>query len=89
MGDKELTPVGAGAAVGHREGTGPAVPQAGMELVGEAVPWTARSVSLGVTALNHEVLEDPVKGQSVIEPFAGSCLRLDGTFGQTHEVRDR
>src|SRR6476659_1521962 len=49
--DEELAAVGVGPGIGHRENAGFLVPQRGMELVGELVPWPADALPERVPAL--------------------------------------
>ena len=70
VGHEELAAVGAGARVGHGEETGAVVLQAGGELVGELVAGAAHAGAGGIAALNHEVGDDAVEGDAVVEAAA-------------------
>ena len=79
MRDEELAPIGARSRVGHRQDTGRVVPTRGAELVSEVVARSAHPGAGRVPALNHEIVDDPMKLQAVVVP----ALR------QVDEVRHR
>ena len=71
--DKELATVGAGAGVGHRQGTTQVV-QLGGELVLKAVTPNALAAAAGgggISPLDHKIFDHTVKDGVVIEPFPG------------------
>ncbi len=68
--DKKLAAVRVLAGVGHREDARAVVLEVGMKLVGQPVAGVAGAVAQRTAALNHEVLDDPVKNQPVKVRFA-------------------
>ena len=71
MGDEELASVGPRTRVGHGEETGAVVLQSGSELVGELVARTAHAGAGGIASLDHEIRDDAVEGDAVVEAAAG------------------
>ena len=67
FGNKKLRTVGAGSGIGHGQNSRNAVAQCGMELVGKLVAWSARTLTVGVSALNHELRNYAVKNEPVIK----------------------
>src|SRR6056297_447179 len=67
MGNEALGAVRVGSGVGHRQDAGNVMLQIGMKLVLELVPWSSRPISFRASSLNHEVLDDSMKIQAVIE----------------------
>src|SRR5690606_2001693 len=78
MGDEELAAVGARARVGHGEHAA-LVAQAVVGLVLEAVAGAAGAGAVRAAALDHEVVDEAVEVQAVVE----------ATPGQVGEVGDR
>src|ERR1700680_2800177 len=75
--DEELRPVRVRPGVRHRQR--PADDLVGVDLVLEGVPGAAGARPLRTAALDHEVLDHPVKGEPVIEPLRGELAEvLDG-----------
>ncbi len=79
MRDEELTAIGIRPCVGHRNDTGIVSQWVAFEFVLELVTGTASASACGVSSLDHEVADYPVKGDAVIEAF----------FGKEDEVIDR
>jgi len=71
MGDEELTAVGAGSGIGHGEETATVVLETGSELVGEFVTGPPHAAACRITALDHEIRNDAVEGDSIVESAAG------------------
>lgn len=68
--DEELGASGVGAGVGH--GDGPAdVGVSFPELVLDLVAGTSGTVALRIPSLDHETVDDPVEGESVVESLFG------------------
>ena len=65
MGDEKLAAVRVLAGVGHREDARAVVLEVGMKLVRQPVAGIAGAVAQRAAALNHEVLDHPVKNQPV------------------------
>ncbi len=86
MGDKELRAVGAGSRVGHGQDAGALVAQAGVELVVEAVAGAAATVTARVAGLDHEVVDDPVETDAVVEGLA--LCRFHRALCQGDKVAD-
>ncbi len=64
--------------------------QAGIKLIGKIVSGTAGSGAEGAAALDHEIINDPVKGEAVIVTATGPSAGIReflGTFGKTDKVR--
>ncbi|SHS95893.1 Uncharacterised protein [Mycobacteroides abscessus subsp. abscessus] len=64
-----------------------------MELVGELISRAAASGAGGVTALDHESVDDPVEDGAVVERASGLALGVLGgvllaAVGQADEVGD-
>ena len=91
MGDEELAAVGVGAGVGHGEDAGARMLQGRIDLVGEGVARTAGPGSQRTAALDHEIRDNPVEGQAIVEfmPLgSGAAAEIFRPFGQTDEVGD-
>ena len=81
VGDEELAAVGARAGVGHGEDAGPGVAERLVELVRELIAGAAAAGALRVTALNHEIGDDAVKGQAVVVAAFGEIEEVGGGHG--------
>src|SRR5882724_12292613 len=66
-GDEKLAAVGIGSGVGHREFAGLGMLQRSVKFVGEFVAWAAHAGAVRAAALNHEIGNDAVKNQAVVE----------------------
>src|SRR5690606_5338922 len=88
MGDEELAAVGVGAGVGH--GQDPAlVADAVAGLVLEGIARAAGAGPPGTAALDHEVRNDPVEVQAVVEALPGQVHEAgDGHRGLVGEELD-
>src|SRR5512133_3141810 len=72
--DEELRPVGVRSCVGH--GKRAADDLVIVDLVLELIARTARAGALGAAALDHEVGDDAVEDQPVVEALAGELLEV-------------
>ena len=81
MGNEKLAPIGVGAGVGHGEDAGTVVPEVFVELVFELISGAASTSSLGATGLNHEVGDDAVEGQAIVETVIGEFLKILDRLG--------
>ncbi len=70
MGDEELTAVGIRAGIGHGQDSRPVVPQILDEFVLEPVTRSPGARTIGAAALDHEILDDPMKFQIVVKTRA-------------------
>ena len=68
MSDEELGAVGVWAGVGHGEHAWLVVTTMSLALALELITWASGAAAAGATALNHEVRDDTVEGQSIIIP---------------------
>src|SRR5215472_17464989 len=90
-GDEKLAAVGVRAGVGHGKKARFGMLQRGTKLISELVAWPTHPAAVRATALNHELRDDAVKTQPVIERplfllaclFVGEFLRA---FSQPHEI---
>ena len=92
-GDEELRTVGAGACVSHCQQVGLGEGELGVNLILELVAGATNAHAQGVATLNHEVLDDAVEHdvlvQGGVHDFTGAgVLPLAGTVGQADEVLD-
>jgi hypothetical protein len=71
VGDEELGTVGVGACVGHGEAADFVLRFAWADFIGEFIACVAGAGALGASALDHEIGDDAMKFQSVIEAIAG------------------
>ena len=71
MSNKELGAIRVRPAISHAQYSRAVVPQLRMKFVGKPVPGSARARPRGVSALSHEVGDNPVKGHTVIESLPG------------------
>ena len=76
MCDEELAAIRVLAGVGHREDARPVVFEVGMKLVRQPVAWVTSAGSQRAAALDHEVLNHPVKDQPVVVRLAHGIDRL-------------
>ena len=76
MGDEELRAVGVGAGVGHGEHSRAGVLEVLVELVFEGVARPARAGALGAAGLDHEIGDDAVELQAVVEALGGEFLEI-------------
>ena len=89
MGDEELAAVGVRAGVGHGEDAGAGVGQARVDLVGEGIAGAAGAGAQGAAALNHEIGDDAVELEAVVELVAlhlGAAAEFLGAFSEADEV---
>ena len=77
--DKELTAVGVGAGVSHSQHAGGVEEQLAGDFILESVARAASAGASWIAALDHEILNDPVENEPVIETLP--C--------QEHEVINR
>lgn len=91
--DKELAAIGtaahAGTGIGHGQYARAVVLQAGHDFVIEVVARTTGTSAAGASALNHEVRDHTVKGQTVVILALGQINEIghrDRRFisGETH-----
>src|SRR5579859_2194719 len=90
-GDEKLAAVRVRARVGHRKESRFRMLQGRMKLISELVARSAYAAALRASALDHELRDDAVKNQSVVErPFLFlPCLFVGEflcPFGQPHEI---
>src|SRR5207237_10511582 len=84
--DEELGAVGIGAGVGHGQGAALELVGVALGLVLELVARPAAAGALGVAALDHEVFDDAVKREAVVEFLAGEEDEIvDGLRGVLRE----
>lgn len=67
FGDEELRTIGVGACICHRKDTRRIVTEFRREFIAELIPWAACSRSAWATALNHEIGNDAMERQSIVE----------------------
>src|SRR6516225_263946 len=65
-GDEELAAVGVWAGIRHRELAGLGMPQRGMKLIFKRVARAAAAIPARTSALNHELRNYAVEGQTVV-----------------------
>ncbi len=88
--DEELRTVCARAAVGHRQDAGAVVAQVGVEFVREGVAGIALTRTQGVAALAHELRNDAVEDQAIVERLAALDFRFGVVaFSEGHKVGHR
>src|SRR5712671_1487950 len=68
--DEELRPVGIGSGVGIGETAGPVERQIGGNLILEFITRVARSIALGIAALNHEAGNHAMENGSIVKRYA-------------------
>ena len=78
--DEELRAVRVGAGVGHREDAGAAVLEVFVELVFERVAGAAGAGAFGAAGLDHEVGDDAVEREAVVEAVFGELLEVGDGF---------
>ena len=71
MGDEKLTAVRVRTSVGHREAARAVPVGVASRLVLKFVAGAAPACAGGVAALNHEIVNNPVKADPVIKAFTG------------------
>lgn len=82
VGDEELRTIGVGAGIGHRENARTGVLQRGMEFIGKFVAWAAGTGAVWASRLNHEVRNDAMELQTIVEALCGEVFKvLDGLGG--------
>lgn len=65
MHDEKLGAIGIGTGVGH--GDGAPVILIGNRFVGKFIAWSAGAIALGVAALDHKTVDDPMENCLVIK----------------------
>ena len=73
MGDEELGAVGVRSGVGHREHAGLVVPAVGFAFALELVARVTGAGAEGAAALDHEIRDDAVEAEAVVEAAAGEA----------------
>ena len=76
MRDEELRAVRVRTRICHRQDAGSVMFQFGMKFIFELVTWTAGSRSMRAPTLNHEILDDAVKLQAIVEAFVRELLEV-------------
>src|SRR5258708_19838501 len=93
-GDEELRAVGVGSGIGVGETPGLVEGHGGRSLILEFVTWIARAIAFGISTLNHETGDHPVKDGAVIKWNAVLLGVRDGAgpvfcaAGEADEVLD-
>ena len=91
VGDEELASVGVWAGIRHGKDAGLGVFEGLVDLVWETVTGAAASGAGGIAALDHEVFDDSVEGDAVIEASLGEVQEVgggDGDFGGENRAFD-
>lgn len=79
VGDEELRAVGVRAGIGHRKNARAGVLQRGVEFIGKLVAWAAGTGAVWAARLNHEVRNDAMELQAIVETLFGEVFEvLDG-----------
>jgi hypothetical protein len=79
MRDEKLGAVGIRAGIRHRKHTGASVLEVLVEFIGKIVTGAAGTGAFGTTALDHEVVDDAVESQTVVEAVFSELFEiLDG-----------
>ena len=81
MGNKKLGTIAVGSGIGHREDARSVVPEIFMELVFELISRTPGTRPLGATGLDHEVSNDTVECQTIVEAVIGEFLEIFNRLG--------
>jgi len=82
VGDEELRTVGVGTRIGHRENARAGVLQRGVEFIGKFVAWAAGTGAVWASCLNHEVRNDAMELQAIVEALFDEVFKvLDGLGG--------
>src|SRR5438445_4291548 len=92
-GDEKLAAVGIGPGIGHGKLAGFGMLQRRMKFVGEFIAWPAHAGTVRAASLNHEIRNDAVEDEAVIERalfflsgfFVGE---FPGAFSETDKVFD-
>src|SRR5688572_31777079 len=71
VGNKKLAPVRAWPGIGHRDYPGFMRQGITLEFILKTIAWTPSTTAGRVSALDHEVANDPVEGDPIIEAFTG------------------
>ena len=71
VGDEELRAIGVGASVGHGEYAGFVVATVGFAFAFKFVTWVSSAGAERAAALDHEVINDAVKGESIVVSRGG------------------
>src|SRR5690606_10378623 len=95
VGDEELAAIGARAGVGHGKNAGAIVLQGGIKLILELVSGATVADAKWTSALDHEVGNDAMKGDAVVEGLvlfhrstAAFLGVVFGAFGEADEIGD-
>ena len=81
VGDEELAAVGIRSGIGHRKDAGFGVLQRAVDFVGKLVARTATAGAGWISALDHEVGNDPVEGDPVVVAALGEVEEIRGRDG--------
>ena len=91
--NEELSPVRVRPAIGHAQQAPAVVPCSRPHLVRDYVSGITLSSAMGISSLDHEALDDPVKGCAIVggalHPRAVGALPRALASGQSNEVGDR
>ena len=102
MGDEELAAIGARARIGHGEETGAIMLESWSKFVGKFVAGAAHAGAGRVATLDHEIRDNAVEGEAIVEALAcqieevgdgKGCLAgeeggMDITLGSVHHDAD-
>ncbi len=83
VGDKELAAVGAGTGIGHTEDARSIMFESGIELIFELISGSTSACAGGIAPLDHEIVDDTVKGAAIIIAFSSEkeeVVDSDGGF---------
>ena len=69
MGNEKLTAIGVGARIGH--GKNPHLIVTQPDFIFKSIARTSGTISFGIAALHHEIINDPVENHTVIETSGG------------------
>lgn len=79
MGDKELAAAGILSGMGHGECTCQVFPPVDLALYG--ISGTACAVTFGAAALDDEIGDDPMKGETIVESFINEFYKVCDRVG--------
>ena len=81
MGDEKLAAVSAGSCIGHGKDSGFVMFQVFLKLIFKLIARSAHAVSIGTSALDHEVSDYPVEFQAVIIFSLGQVYKIPAGGG--------
>lgn len=80
-GNEELAAACIGPSIGHGKNAFPVMFESWSKFIVDLVAWAAHACTGWISALDHEIINDPVENNTVIEPFSARSMKFWAVLG--------